>query len=348
MISERLFYFIHGAVTMYFLMAGLTRLSLKDASRLKRLCGYILLYWGFLELKDLFFYSTPIIRDNCLSNLLIMVDMTAILAGYCFVGELINAKWCKIKRVAYHLIPYILAIVLYAVTESMWIYNGLFVYTIIYGIVYLIYIYFSVKRYNKLLNDNYSDIEHLHVNWLVEAVILLLIAFAAWTVSCYYTSWIIDSCYQLLLLALWGLIIYHADRQQTVQDEVSPPLKLPSDGVLGDVLVHKLETLLLENKIWKNPQLTLQDLATEVGTNRTYLSNYLNNTLNTTFYDYINGFRLEETLKYLDDPNSTATLVEIAEMCGFNSISTFRRVFVRVKGCSLAEYRQHVQTGDEE
>ena len=112
--------------------------------------------------------------------------------------------------------------------------------------------------------------------------------------------------------------------------------------------MHKLETLLLENKIWKNPQLTLQDLATEVGTNRIYLSNYLNNTLNTTFYDYINSFRLKEALKYLDDPNSTAKLVEIAEMCGFNSISTFRRVFVRVKGCSLAEYRQHIQTGDEE
>jgi AraC-like DNA-binding protein len=113
-------------------------------------------------------------------------------------------------------------------------------------------------------------------------------------------------------------------------------------GVLNDALVRKLEHLLSEEQIWKNTQLTLADLAAEIGTNRTYLSNYLNNTLNTTFYEYINSFRLEAALKIMNDPTSTATMVEIAEACGFNSISTFRRVFVRAKGCSLAEYRHQV------
>ena len=117
---------------------------------------------------------------------------------------------------------------------------------------------------------------------------------------------------------------------------------MPSDGVLSDVMIHKLEHLLIEEQIWKNPQLTLADLAMAVGTNRTYLSNYLNHSLSTTFYDYINSFRLEAALKILDDPTSTATMVDIAELCGFNSISTFRRVFVRAKGDSLAEYRQRV------
>lgn len=100
--------------------------------------------------------------------------------------------------------------------------------------------------------------------------------------------------------------------------------------------------LLNQDKIWKNPQLTLSDLAMAVGTNRTYLSNYLNNSLNKTFYDYINTFRLNAALQVLNDPASTATMVEIAEACGFNSISTFRRVFVRVKGCSLTDYRHKV------
>ena len=120
---------------------------------------------------------------------------------------------------------------------------------------------------------------------------------------------------------------------------IPPPLKLPSDGVLSDISVKKLERLLLEEEIWKNPHLTLLDLATEVGTNRTYLSNYLNNSLDTNFYDYINSFRLKAALVMLEDPASSATMIEIAESCGFNSISTFRRVFVRAKGCSLVEYR---------
>ena len=238
----------------------------------------------------------------------------------------------------------------------MWVYHAIFAYTIIYGIVFLVYLALRIKRYNRMLNQNYSNIEHLQVGWLSEVVVLLVVTFTTWTISCYFSSWIVDSCYQIMLLATWGLIIYHADRQQTPQEDALDteqpaesekaqassvtPLNLPADGVLNKALVQKLETLLIEEKIWKNPHLTLSDLATEVGTNRTYLSNYLNNTLHTTFYDYINNFRLDAALKLLEDANSSATMLEIAESCGFNSISTFRRVFVRAKGCSLAEYRQ--------
>ena len=58
--------------------------------------------------------------------------------------------------------------------------------------------------------------------------------------------------------------------------------------------------------------------------------------------DYINNFRLKAALEYLDDPDTSLTMVELAEMCGFNSISTFRRVFVRAMGCSYVDYRDQV------
>lgn len=41
----------------------------------------------------------------------------------------------------------------------------------------------------------------------------------------------------------------------------------------------------------------------------------------------------------IDDPANRMTMTEIAELCGFNSLSTFRRTFARMKGCSFAEYR---------
>ena len=339
MIDERIFYFIHGAVTMWFLSMGFVRISRKEPSRLKRMCGFILLYWGFLELKDLAFYDAPIIRDNLLSNLLVLIDMTAIPIAFGFVVELIHTGWTSTKRVLLYLSPYFLAIALYVITGSIWIFYGAFAYTVIYGLGSLIYLYFAIRRYNKMLSENYSNIEFLSVEWLQKVIVMLVATFIAWSVSCYFSSWIVDSCYQILLLTMWAIIIHHADRQQTPHDASAHSLKLPSDGVLSDILVHKLEVLLSEKEIWKNPHLTLLDLATEVGTNRTYLSNYLNNSLNTNFYDYINSFRLKAALKMLEDPASTATMVEIAERCGFNSISTFRRVFVRAKGCSLVEYR---------
>ena len=116
MLDERLFYFIHGVVTMYFFVAGTTRIRRKEASRLERLCGYVLLYWCFLETKDLLFYLAPEIRQSYISNLLILIDMTAVTAGCGFVIELLNAGWFTPRRALGLVSPFLLSIGAYAVT----------------------------------------------------------------------------------------------------------------------------------------------------------------------------------------------------------------------------------------
>ena len=137
---------------------------------------------------------------------------------------------------------------------------------------------------------------------------------------------------------MWFIFLYFSDRQKVAKLQQAPEIKNTDD--VETHLGAKLEQLMNEDKVWKNPRLSLVDLAMMIGTNRTYLSNYLNNTLNTTFYDYINGYRIKAALSMLHNADATTTMVEIAENSGFNSISTFRRVFRRVNGCSFGEYRQ--------
>lgn len=347
MLDERLFYFIHGVVTIFFIMSGLRRIQRKEASRLERLCGYVLLYWGFLEIKDLLFYAAPIFRNNYLSNLLILIDMTAVPAGCYFVIELLNTGWCTVRRATWLASPFLFATLLYALIGADWVVDATFIFVWCYSIAFVGYMVYAVRRYNRLLAENYSNVEHVHVRWLTGVAAMLAFCLAVWTVSCYFSTWISDSIYQLTLLAMWLTALYFADRQQTPQiattSEGTPFAKADHNSILSEQLEQKLHQLLHEEQIWKNPHLTLADLAMQVGTNRTYLSNYLNNTLQTTFYDYINGFRLEAALQQLHDPASTATMVEIAESCGFDSISTFRRVFVRTKGCSFVEYRNRIE-----
>ena len=344
MLDERLFYFIHGAVTIYFLMAGLHRINRKDASRLERVCGYILLYWCFLETKDLVFYAAPIFRDNYLSNILILIDMTAITAGCSFVIELLNAGWFTPRRALALVSPFLLSILAYAVLDAECVVHATFIFAVLYSIAFVLYMIYAVRRYNRILRENLSNIEYVHVRWLKGVAVMLAICLAVWITSCYYSSWIIDSCYQILLLLLWVVTLYFADRQRAPQITSISPANAAAEGdnMVITLLERNLEQLIHEQRVWMKPHLTLPELASLAGTNRTYLSNYLNNTLNTTFYDYINNFRLKAALEYLDDPDTSLTMVELAEMCGFNSISTFRRVFVRAMGCSYVDYRDQV------
>ena len=100
----------------------------------------------------------------------------------------------------------------------------------------------------------------------------------------------------------------------------------------------KLEELEKSGYFCKHPQLTLSDLAFELSTNRTTLSQYLNSVKGVSFYDYINDSRLASVESLVMD--DSLTYDEIAFRAGFNSTSTFRRAFSKKYGLSPVEYRR--------
>ncbi|MDD2960801.1 MAG: helix-turn-helix transcriptional regulator [Muribaculaceae bacterium] len=116
-----------------------------------------------------------------------------------------------------------------------------------------------------------------------------------------------------------------------------------ADDSIDQIFQHcnfesSLKELFEKDKIYLNATLTLSDLAKLLNTNRTYISTYLNNILSTTFCDYVNEYRLEYASKLLlEDVN--ASLEIIAEMSGFNSLTTFRRAFIKNFRCTPKEYR---------
>ena len=70
------------------------------------------------------------------------------------------------------------------------------------------------------------------------------------------------------------------------------------------------------------------------------LSDYINNTLHTTFYDFINTYRITEARLIIEamPQEGRKSMAVVAEMSGFNSLSTFNRHFVRVVGISPKQY----------
>lgn len=100
----------------------------------------------------------------------------------------------------------------------------------------------------------------------------------------------------------------------------------------------RLEECMSTEQVFLNPKLTLSELALRVGTNRTYLSNYINQNLGQTFFDYVNSMRIKHATEMLLTTN--LTLEVIAEKSGFNSLSTFRRCFLEHYNTSPSSYRK--------
>jgi len=101
---------------------------------------------------------------------------------------------------------------------------------------------------------------------------------------------------------------------------------------------QKLEQCMMKQRLYLNPRLRISDVATAIGTNRTYLSNCLNKKLCVNFYDYINYYRVMEACAILVNRNKIL-LEEVAEQSGFNSLSTFHRSFMKVMKITPLQYR---------
>ncbi|MBB6249667.1 helix-turn-helix domain-containing protein [Nitrospirillum iridis] len=103
---------------------------------------------------------------------------------------------------------------------------------------------------------------------------------------------------------------------------------------------------------WREPSLTLAQVAQRLGTNETYLSRAINQGLGCTFSALINGLRVEAIQERLGRAEP-GELLALALDCGFASKASFNRVFRERTGLSPSAWRASQKpensrfTGDE-
>ena len=124
---------------------------------------------------------------------------------------------------------------------------------------------------------------------------------------------------------------------QPVAEQPAEPepeeLKLQQEAAFAE----RMYLLFEKEHVYLNPRLRLSELAMLLGTNRTYLSQYFNQNCESTFYDFVNDYRIHHAKLLLHSTDDT--LETIAMNSGFNSLSTFRRAFVQREGMSPIEFR---------
>lgn len=92
-------------------------------------------------------------------------------------------------------------------------------------------------------------------------------------------------------------------------------------------VIEQLTKAMQEEKLFLNPELTIQQLAQHTGFPVRRLSNTLNRHFKLNFYDYINQYRIALAKEILTTSSQNLSLLDVMYQVGFNSKPTFYRAF---------------------
>ena len=93
-----------------------------------------------------------------------------------------------------------------------------------------------------------------------------------------------------------------------------------------------------ENQAYLNPGISLIEIASQIGTNRTYLAQIIHSYYDCSFSDYINLQRIEHS-EILLQKDHDLPMADIATQSGYLTLSSFYRNFQKFTGTTPIKWR---------
>ncbi len=358
------FILIIGILLNIIALIGLLRL------KQKKLPQYILIVFWFLILSIfIFFYAS-------LHDLKTLRFIANYFQGgarffippliFLYIKSIFSNKPDLLKKNLIHFVPFILYFTFYTVPNSL---DFQYVQLIdehinralikdIYGIVYLS---LSLKLFyvvNNTMKQNYSNIKEKDFLWIEKFLIcflLVLIIDLLLTISeisfGYNVSWDGYITVFFIVVAMSYLGYYGVTQSEIflpdflIQKHITKTIKLENKTFYlkdeeKEVLKQKFSQHMNEEKLYLLPDLNLKMIADRMEVSERKLSAFFGEVLNSSFYDSINSFRVEEAKTILkSNAVESHSITGIGLSCGFSSKSSFYRIFKNKTGMSPSVYR---------
>ncbi|MEG1842519.1 MAG: AraC family transcriptional regulator [Alistipes sp.] len=204
---------------------------------------------------------------------------------------------------------------------------------LIYNIYYSFRSLFKISRYSRLVKEYSADEGHSSQRWLYLLIVIALSSLPLAIISSVMGVGVFFSSLLTVIgiLAIVGkdivltyntitynYVLISIDKSgEITDDEVA--IKSPIDRTVFERHIHT-------HKPYLNPSLRITDLAQELGTNRTYLSVFINTEYGTNFSRYINRLRLNELDRLRRTPSlSELTRTELIDRAGFSNYQGYVR-----------------------
>lgn len=125
-------------------------------------------------------------------------------------------------------------------------------------------------------------------------------------------------------------------RKQKQLERLEYQISMPDTETLELQLFRRLEHLVVEQQLFRRPELSLDELCVEVGSNRTYVSACVNKEAGMNFNSWINKIRVDDVLKAIRAGEHDLTDLYVA--AGFASQTSFYRNFKSVTQMTPKQY----------
>ncbi|MBN1499701.1 MAG: AraC family transcriptional regulator [Spirochaetes bacterium] len=241
----------------------------------------------------------------------------------------------------YSVYPYKLVVVLILITLVM-------------NISYIVYILHRLNKYSMQLREYYSSIENKNLKWLQFVVFSFSLLWFSAVIQ--YGSFILSgrtwetinltnpmlfliTCYIVIRGWLSPEVFINTPQITSTQKH-----KLSEDQKIS--YKKQLEEIMQKEKLYLEPELSITALAKKASIPERHLSKVLNESYGQNFYDYINSYRVKESIKYLLDHSEKRNILQILLDAGFNSKTAFNVAFKKNTGMNPSEFKRKNLTPD--
>ncbi len=226
---------------------------------------------------------------------------------------------------------------------------------------YMVLIFMTLNQYKKNYLQSYTNPENLSYKWLSQMITVLLIAHL-FVVTKFLFGFSNDLNLQLLLNVIVSIIallvssyfvlkaLYQPQLFRGIElkeEPISVFVKKENKELATELTpeieakIKTLKTFMTEEEPFLDADLTIQNLALQIGFPPKELSILINHHLGKHFFDFINEYRIQKAKSILENPeNKEITVLEILYQVGFNSKSSFNTAFKKHCQITPIEYRK--------
>jgi len=271
---------------------------------------------------------------------------------------LINPNFVKFKNLLKHIAPYLIFSILYLISNTIyddpiltslkdvpqylnnptiWIRLLFLVYYAFQLICYTILFITEAKKYNEELLDYFSEVVQLKMKWVKIAYYTALAVGILAMVSNFFPKqfdWIVTIIFAFFYFGFAQEYIKYNKVFEVIEPALKAPIieaSIPQPRIVIKTDWEHFKQKVLSQKYYREPGITIEDIANKLNIGRTTLSNMINREEGVNFNTWINRLRIEEAKQLLIE-NPDYTIAIISEIVGYTEQANFSRQFKQIAG----------------